>query len=87
MVTWATNGLKRCKVFLRAGLTIAVGLTKHRTHLFPINRRCGARSGLRSVAWQRSVSRPLGGTQPTSMPGYIEPCDPVLRKVPPSGDE
>jgi hypothetical protein len=42
---------------------------------------------MRSVAWQRSVSRPLGGTQPTSMPGYIEPCDPVLRKVPPSGDE
>ena len=63
MVTWATNGLKRCKLFLRAGLTITVGLTKHRTHLFPINRRCGARSGMLSVAWQHSVSRPLGGTQ------------------------
>jgi bifunctional non-homologous end joining protein LigD len=42
---------------------------------------------MRGVALQRSRSRVPAGAQSASMPGYIEPCDPILRKVPPSGDE
>jgi bifunctional non-homologous end joining protein LigD len=42
---------------------------------------------MRGVALQRFRSPVSAKAQPASMPGYIDPCDPVLRKVPPSGDD
>jgi bifunctional non-homologous end joining protein LigD len=42
---------------------------------------------MRGLVFERSRSRASERAQAAVMPGYIDPCDPVLRKVPPSGDE
>jgi len=42
---------------------------------------------MRGVALQRLGSRAPAWSRSSSIPSYVRPCDPVLRKVPPSGDE
>ena len=48
------------------------------------SRETPRRSTHRSPA--RFIARTLDGAVPASFPGFIEPCTPTLRKVPPSGD-
>jgi bifunctional non-homologous end joining protein LigD len=43
------------------------------------------RSTHRSPA--RFLGRVIEGAKPASFPGFVEPCNPTLRKTPPSGDE
>src|SRR5262249_38904262 len=38
------------------------------------------------VALQQPTSRAPARSRASSMPSYVQPCDPILRKVPPSGD-
>jgi ATP-dependent DNA ligase len=42
---------------------------------------------MRGVALQRPGSRAPAWSRSSAIPSYVQPCDPVLRKVPPSGDE
>jgi bifunctional non-homologous end joining protein LigD len=42
---------------------------------------------MRGVALQRHRSRVPALSRSSSIPSYVQPCDPVLRKVPPSGDQ
>ncbi len=42
---------------------------------------------MRAVTLERPGSRAPARWRSSPIPSYVQPCDPVLRKVPPSGDE
>src|SRR5690242_6356674 len=57
-----------------------------RKHGRPVGLKDALKRSVKEWAQPATTNRAARPAQPASMPGYIAPCDPVLRKVPPTGD-